>query len=93
MEVDDDPCIQRMIRRLPDLIILDLSKSMIDGFEVASHLKSNPETREIPIILTTDLDSSQNHIRALDAGANDFFETDEPEEILWCQYYEKLQSI
>ena len=67
----------------PDLILLDLSMPMLDGFEVATHLKSNPETREIPIILTTGLDTSQNHVKALDTGINDFLsKTSEPEEIL-----------
>ena len=69
--------------RQPDLILLDLSMPMLDGFEVATHLKNNPETREIPIILTTGLDTSQNHVKALDAGINDFLsKASEPEEIL-----------
>jgi putative two-component system response regulator len=106
--VDDDPAVQRSIRRIlgrsgynvfmanggqeayakiatnhPDLIMLDLSMPMIDGFEVATHLKSSPKTRDIPIILITGLDSSQNHVKALDAGANDFLsKTAKPEEIL-----------
>jgi putative two-component system response regulator len=68
---------------LPDLIILDLSMPGIDGFEVATHLKSNPATREIPIILITGLDNSENHVKALDIGINDFLsKTAEPEEIL-----------
>jgi putative two-component system response regulator len=67
----------------PDLILLDLSMPMLDGFEVATHLKNNPETREIPIILTTGLDTSQNHVKALDVGINDFLsKASEPEEIL-----------
>jgi putative two-component system response regulator len=106
--IDDDPGVQRMMRRtlsrsgynviiandsqeafdkiavnLPDLIILDLSLPILDGFEVATHLKTNPETRDIPVILITGFDSSQNHVRALDAGAEDFLpKTAEPEEIL-----------
>lgn len=68
---------------VPDLIILDLSMPGIDGFEVARHLKSNPETREIPIFLITGLASSENHVKALDIGINDFLsKTAEPEEIL-----------
>jgi putative two-component system response regulator len=68
---------------LPDLIILDLSMPMIDGFEVATYLKSNPKTKEIPIILITGLDNSENHVKALDIGINDFLsKTAEPEEIL-----------
>ena len=68
---------------LPDLIILDLSMPGIDGFEVATQLKNNPATKEIPIILITGLDNSENHVKALDIGINDFLsKTAEPEEIL-----------
>jgi putative two-component system response regulator len=68
---------------VPDLIILDLSMPDIDGFEVASHLKNNAATKEIPIILITGLDNSENHVKALDIGINDFLsKTAEPEEIL-----------
>jgi putative two-component system response regulator len=68
---------------LPDLIILDPSMLGIDGFEVAAYLKRNPATREIPIILITSLDNSENHVKALDIGINDFLsKTAEPEEIL-----------
>jgi putative two-component system response regulator len=93
--VDDDPGVQNMIKRilgrsgyrvqtsLPDLIILDPSMPGIDGFEVAAYLKRNPATREIPIILITSLDNSENHVKALDIGINDFLsKTAEPEEIL-----------
>jgi putative two-component system response regulator len=68
---------------VPDLIIMDLSMPGMDGFEVATHLKNNVATKEIPIILITGLDNSENHIKALDIGINDFLsKTAEPEEIL-----------
>jgi putative two-component system response regulator len=69
--------------QIPDLIILDLSMPGIDGFEVAAFLKSKPETQKIPILLITGLDTSKNHVKALDIGVNDFLsKTAEPEEIL-----------
>lgn len=68
---------------LPDLIILDLSMPGIDGFEVATNFKNDPATKEIPIILITGHDNSENHVKALDIGVNDFLsKTAEPEEIL-----------
>ena len=73
----------KIAANLPDLIMLDLSMPILDGFEVATQLKSSPQTRDIPVILITGLDSSQNHVRALNVGANDFLpKTAEPEEIL-----------
>ena len=67
----------------PDLILLDLSMPMLNGFEIAAHLKNNLKTQDIPIILITGLDNSRNHVKALEAGANDFLsKTAQPEEIL-----------
>ena len=37
----------------PDLILLDVMMPDLDGYEVCSRLKSDPETREIPIIFLT----------------------------------------
>jgi putative two-component system response regulator len=56
----------------PDLILMDINMPKIDGFEVTSRIKSDPETSSIPIILITGLDTVNNHVRALDMGADDF---------------------
>jgi putative two-component system response regulator len=73
----------KIAARIPDLIILDLSMPGIDGFEVAAHLKGKPETCDIPILLITGLDTSKNHVKALDLGANDFLsKTADQKEIL-----------
>jgi threonine synthase len=37
----------------PDLLILDLMMPELDGFAVLDHLRSNPETAEIPVIVST----------------------------------------
>jgi putative two-component system response regulator len=75
--------LDKIAGQLPDLIVLDLSMPGIDGFEVATHLKSKPETQKIPILLITGLDTSKNHVKALDIGINDFLsKTAQPEEIL-----------
>jgi putative two-component system response regulator len=56
----------------PDLILLDLSMPGIDGFEVAERVKKNPKTSGIPVILITGRDTPENHVTALDVGADDF---------------------
>lgn len=38
---------------LPDVILLDMMMPEMDGRETLQHLKENPETRNIPVILTT----------------------------------------
>jgi len=45
--------IKKIEQKKPDLIILDLMMPEMDGFEVITHLKSQPETREIPVIIVS----------------------------------------
>ena len=52
----------------PDLIILDLRMPGVSGAELCGRLKSQPETREIPIVLLTGADVEEAH-RAQEAGA------------------------
>lgn len=56
----------------PDLILLDVMMPGLDGFSVTQKLKNNPETRDIPIILVTALDSTDDKVRGLEAGADEF---------------------
>ena len=59
----------------PDLILLDVMMPKMDGMEVARRLKAriaNKEIPFIPIIMQTALDSTENKVEGLDAGAIDY---------------------
>jgi DNA-binding response OmpR family regulator len=56
----------------PDLIILDVMMPGIDGIEVCRRLKDDEQTRLIPIIIMTALDQTEDKIRGIEAGADDF---------------------
>lgn len=56
----------------PDLILLDVMMPDMDGFEVAGHLKVEPEQAEIPIIFLTVLNDSASVVKGFQLGANDF---------------------
>lgn len=56
----------------PDVILLDVMMPRMDGFEVARRLKSNEETKIIPIVMITALTEVENRVKALKAGADDF---------------------
>ncbi len=55
-----------------DVILLDIMMPRMDGFEVARRLKSNYETKIIPIVMVTALQEVEDRIKALEAGADDF---------------------
>lgn len=57
---------------LPDLIILDVDISGMDGFELCRQLKADPDTKDIPILLVIAQDNLEAETRALAAGAVDF---------------------
>jgi two-component system cell cycle response regulator len=44
----------------------------LDGFEVCRRIKKNPETTHIPVVIITALDSREDRVRGLEAGADDF---------------------
>jgi two-component system cell cycle response regulator DivK len=56
----------------PDLILLDLELPIIDGWEAARRLKSNPVTRDIPIIALTAHALAGSREAALAAGCDEF---------------------
>jgi len=55
-----------------DLILLDIVLPDIDGFEVCSHLKSNPQTHDVPIIFLTAKREKDNIIKGFQLGAVDY---------------------
>jgi signal transduction histidine kinase/DNA-binding response OmpR family regulator len=59
-------------RQPPDLILLDVMMPGMDGYEVAGRIKSDPNTKSIPVIMLTALDDRNAKMLGLNAGAEDF---------------------
>lgn len=74
---------------LPDLIVMDLNLPKLDGTEATRRLKSQPETKHIPIIVLTSHDDEKHRAKALAAGA-DAYETKPPE---FDRLVEKIRSL
>ncbi len=64
--------LEKVTELKPSLILLDVMMPDMDGFEVCHRLKAEEQSRHIPIILVTALESKQDLAQGLEAGADDF---------------------
>ncbi|MCC7262814.1 MAG: response regulator [Candidatus Latescibacteria bacterium] len=70
--VDGAQAIEQVRCCRPDLILMDLSMPVLDGWEAARRLKADPELRAIPIIALSAHAMVGDDARALQAGCNDY---------------------
>jgi putative two-component system response regulator len=56
----------------PDLILLDIMMPEMDGYEVCSHLKSNPKTEKIPVIFLSSKNEVSDERKGFELGAVDY---------------------
>jgi putative two-component system response regulator len=69
---DGESALRAVARDPPDLVLLDVQMPGLDGFEVCRRLKTDPGTRLIPVVLITTLTRSEDRVRGIQAGADDF---------------------
>jgi CheY-like chemotaxis protein len=56
----------------PAVVILDINMPHVDGLGVAAEIKQTPQLKDVPIIFLTCLDSAQDTIRGIQAGARNY---------------------
>jgi two-component system cell cycle response regulator len=56
----------------PDLVLLDVMMPGMDGFEVCTRIKQDPKLAHIPVVMVTALTDTQDKVRGLESGADDF---------------------
>ncbi len=66
--LDGEVGFQLIQKNLPDLILLDIILPKKDGYEVIDEIKNDPKTKNIPIILLTNLSGDENVEKAFSKG-------------------------
>jgi len=56
----------------PDIVLLDVMMPDLDGYAVCRAIRADPATAILPVVMVTALDPSQERIKGLEAGADDF---------------------
>ncbi len=55
-----------------DLVLLDVMMPGVDGFEVLRRIRAHATFHDLPVIMVTALDSREDRVRSVEAGASDF---------------------
>jgi CheY-like chemotaxis protein len=64
--------LEKIAQELPDLLLLDVMMPFMDGYEVYSHLRADPRTASLPVILLTAKAQIADRIEGIRKGVNDY---------------------
>lgn len=69
---DGEDGLQKISAEKPDLVLLDIILPKKDGYEVLEEVKKNEATKDVPVLILTNLEEIDNVQKALDLGAMTF---------------------
>ncbi|MGZ8218998.1 response regulator [Methylomagnum sp.] len=72
MAVDGEDGVEMALALRPDVILMDMSLPIMDGWAATRRIKDHPDTKEIPVIALTAHAMGEDRQRALDAGCDDY---------------------
>ena len=64
--------LEQVIAERPDLVLLDVMMPDINGYDVCRKLRAEAATATLPIVMVTALDPTQERVKGIEAGADDF---------------------
>jgi putative two-component system response regulator len=70
--VNGKEAVEKSLAEMPDLVLMDVTMPVMDGFEATARIRKNGATSRIPIIIVTSLDSREDRLKGIEAGADDF---------------------
>src|SRR5690606_11938258 len=67
---DGDHALWKVLSLMPDVVVMDLSMPVLDGWEATREMKAHPRAKHIPVIALTGHSTASEVQRAKDAGAD-----------------------
>ncbi len=87
--VDGEEGVKMAQSEAPDLILMDMSLPVLDGWDATQQLKAGPETQSIPILALTAHAMSGDREKAIEAGCDDY----DTKPIEFSRLLEKIQAL
>src|SRR5437879_13433035 len=72
LAADGASALEQIQQEPPDLVLLDVQMPGMDGYEVCRRIKAGPGGRLLPVVMITALNQTDDRVRALESGADDF---------------------
>ncbi|MCL5407541.1 MAG: response regulator [Patescibacteria group bacterium] len=67
-----EECLAKIHHVKPDIVLLDIMMPKVNGYETLASIKSDPQTKDIPVIILSALVRDINKSRAIESGADDY---------------------
>jgi chemosensory pili system protein ChpA (sensor histidine kinase/response regulator) len=93
MAKDGVDAIERMGKRLPDLMLVDIEMPRMDGYQLTEHVRNDPIKKGIPIVIITSRAGIRHKEKAMALGANGYLTKPYQEEELIASVRDCLQSF
>ncbi len=79
---DGVDALEKIKKKTPDVILLDIMMPRMDGYELLQHLRAEPETMNVPVIILTGMKTPESEVKSLELGGDDYLTKPIKREIL-----------